>query len=170
VLGDHVRGGAEGSQIVLLVRGQLLRRYPNTMIYAWRAQGGELKKVPVGDDIREPVFRGAFAPDVSFAGFDLHDDELTDGDGWFFVLQEHLTEPRFGFDETSTEALTSWSNASWVNTGVEPGKYLKIQGNPLNTGTVIEKAVFGKNSAHMAFITLQKPMRVAIHGKQMVEI
>jgi hypothetical protein len=107
---------------------------------------------------------------VSFAGFDLHDDELTEGDVWFFVLQEHLTEPRFGFDEASTEALTSWSNASWVDTGVDPGKYLKIQGNPLNTGTMIEKAVFGKNSAHMAFITLQKPMRVAIHGKQMVEV
>src|SRR6185369_12748302 len=34
-LGRHVRGG--GDQLVLLVRGELLRRYPTTTIYAARA-------------------------------------------------------------------------------------------------------------------------------------
>lgn len=169
-LGVHVRGGSQGGQIVLLLRGQLLRRYPNTILYAWRAKGDKLKDPPAAGDIREPVFRGTFDPDVSFAGFDLRDTDLTQGDGWFFVLQEQPTEPRFGFDETSSVligSLTKWSDASWEHTQVQPGRHLLIQGNPLN-GKVLGGIVFGKNSAHLAHITLQKPMRVAIHGKHMV--
>jgi hypothetical protein len=169
-LGAHVRGGSQGGQIVLLLRGQLLRRYPNTILYAWQAKGDKLKDPPAAGDIREPVFRGTFDPDVSFAGFDLRDTDLTQGDGWFFVLQEQPTEPRFGFDETSSipvGSLSNWSDASWSHTNVQPGGHLLIQGNPLN-GRVIGGIVFGKNSAHLAHITLQKPMRVAIHGKHMV--
>jgi hypothetical protein len=41
-----------------------------------------------------------------------------------------------------------------------------ISGSPLN-GKVIGGVEFGKNSAHMAHITLQQPMRVAIHGKHL---
>ena len=171
-LGTHILGG---SQIVLLVRGQLLRRYPNTMIYAWRSDAnGELKRdpatgEPAADDILEPIFLGAFDPDVSFAGFPINDEKLKEGHGWLFILQEQPTEPRFGFDETSLTPLNGlWSDASWVDTEVPSGKYLKIEGNPLNEQER-ENAVFGKNSAHMAFITLQKPMRVAFHSKHMHE-
>ncbi len=169
-LGTHVRGSSQGGQIVLLLRGQLLRRYPNTVIYAWRSQGGKLQDPPAPGDILEPVFRGAFDPDVSLAGFDLRDTDLTEGDGWFFVLQEQPTEPRFGLDETSSvpvEELSRWADASWEHTDVPPGGYLPIQGNPLN-GKVLGGVTFGRNSAHLAHITLQKPMRVAIHGKYMV--
>ena len=170
-LGLHVRGGSQGGQTVLLLRGQLLRRYPNTIIYAWRAKDAALKDPPDPGDIREPAFRGTFDPDVGFAGFDLRDSDLTQGDGWFFVLQEQPTEPRFGFDETSStpaDTLSSWSEASWLHAQVQPGRHLLIQGNPLN-GKVMGGVDFGKNSAHLAYITLQTPMRVAIHGKHMVE-
>ena len=37
-LGGQARGGP-GGQIVLLVRGDLMRRYPNTVVLAWRAAG-----------------------------------------------------------------------------------------------------------------------------------
>ncbi len=171
-LGVHVRGTGQGGQIVLLLRGQLLRRYPNTIIYAWRAKGGKLKDPPAAGDILEPVFRGAFDPDVSFAGFDLDDTRLTEGDGWFFVLQEQPTEPRHGFDETSSipiGALNNWADASWVHTGVEPGNYLQVKVSLLNE-RVIGQIQFGKNSAHLAYVTLQKPMRVAIHGKHMLQV
>ena len=45
------------------------------------------------------VFAGVLGADIVFVGFDLTDADLTAGDGWFFVLQEQPTEPRFGFDE-----------------------------------------------------------------------
>ena len=46
----------------------------------------------------QPLFRGALQPDVTFFGFDL-DPALATGDpGWYFVIQQQPTEPRFGFD------------------------------------------------------------------------
>ncbi len=170
-LGKHVRGAGAGGQIVLLLRGQLLRRYPNTIIYAWKAKDGKLIDPPGPEDIREPVFRGQFAPDVSFAGFDLRDTDLSTGEGWFFVLQEQPTEPRFGFDETSNKnvaQLVSWSDAAWQHTGVQPGGHLVLAASPLKN-KVLGGVQFGKNSAHLAHITIQKPMRVAIKGKHMVQ-
>jgi hypothetical protein len=32
-----------------------------------------------------------------------------------------------------------------------------------------DKVKWGKNSAHQAFITLQRPVRIAIHAKQMIK-
>ena len=58
-LGRHLRGGA--GQLVLLVRGELLRRYPTTTIYAARATAaGALDPATR----LAPMFRGALAPDI----------------------------------------------------------------------------------------------------------
>ena len=167
-LGSHMKGVGTGGQIVLLLRGQLLRRYPNTVIYAWLAKNGKLKDPPAPGDIKEPVFQGSFDPDVSFAGFDLNDSNLKDGDGWFFVLQEQPTEPRFGFDESLPVPLTAWSKATWDDVKVEPGKYISIASNPLKD-KVIASVTFGKNSAHLAYILFQKPARAAIHSKYLAD-
>jgi hypothetical protein len=169
-LGDHVRGAGAGGQIVVLLRGQLIRRYPNLVIYAWRALSGKLKDPPRLMDIRMPVFAGQFDPDVSFAGFALTDAELNQGDSWFFVLQEQPTEPRFGLDETSSKTvaqLSDWSEAAWTHTTIQPGQHLRIAGNPLN-GRTVGGVTFGRNAAHLGRILLQKPVRVAIHGKHML--
>jgi hypothetical protein len=58
------------------------------------------QRVP-GGDTKHPVFSGRLAPDLSFFGFDLQPGQVrgTDGtEGWFFVLAEHPTQPRFGLD------------------------------------------------------------------------
>jgi len=177
-LGSNVRGAGQGGQIVLLVRGDLLHRYPNTLIYAWRAVtiGGQLKlKDPPDEntDLRTPAFAGQFDPDYTFVGFDLTDRQLLEGDGWFFVLQEQPTEPHFGFDEPEPgqplPALTDWSNASWGHTGVHPGRHLLIAGNPLS-GRTLKGVTFVTNAAHLAFITLQKPFRVVVHARHIVKL
>jgi len=174
-LGAGARGGP-GGQIALLVRGRLLRRYPNTVIYAWRsAADGTLRNPPAPDDLRMPAFAGVLGDDIAFVGFNLTDTELTAGAGWFFVLQEQPTEPRFGFDElgrapagASLPPLTSWSDATWEHTATAPGGYLKIADSPLADMTV-GGARFVDHSAHLAAIALQKPFRVAVHARSMVE-
>jgi len=172
-LGSNARGGA-GGQIALLVRGRLLRRYPNTVIYAWRAAAdGTLRNPPGPDDLQLPAFAGVLGPDIAFVGFDLTDGELSQGDGWFFVLQEQPTEPRFGFDELGRSgdalpALSSWSDATWEHTGTAPGGYLRITGSPL-AGTELGGVRFVAHAAHLATIALQKPFRVAVHARSMVE-
>lgn len=110
--GSHLAGGAPAakSQIVLLVRGQLLQRYPNASVFlaraAWDATG---KRGPVTtsekepDDIRRPIFRGTLAPDITFLGFQITRDvavglpaAVDNTPGWFLTLEQHATEPRFG--------------------------------------------------------------------------
>jgi hypothetical protein len=166
-LGHTTRGGP-GGQIVLLVRGQLLRRYPNTVVYAWREENGKLKDPPGPGDIHRPVFAGQFDPDITFFGFDLVETDLPQ---LFMVLQEQPTEPRFAFDEPNGQpaaAPAAWSDASWGHVAVNEGAHLKIEGNPLS-GVARGPATFVTNAAHLAHITLQKPMRVAVHAKRLVE-
>jgi hypothetical protein len=170
-LGGHARGGA-GGLLVLLVRGTLLRRYPNSVIYAWRAAGRKHKDPPTDADLRPPVFGGHFAPDITFVGFDLSFEEITQGDGWFFVIQQQPTEPRFGFDEDPPEfpaVPPTWSDATWSDADVAPGRHLTLAGSPL-TNVTRSGATFGRDAAHLAAVLLQKPMRVALHGSQLAEL
>jgi hypothetical protein len=171
-LGSTARGGA-GGQIVLLVRGRLLRRYPNTVVYAWRAKGTSLADPPGPNDQRQPVFAGLLEPDIVYVGFDLTDSDLKSGDGWFFVLQEQPTEPRFGFDQPSAtgtpQTITDWSDATWAHAGTSAGAYLHIAGNPL-VNTQHNGATFVANAAHLAAIAMQRPMRVAFNARELVNL
>ncbi|WP_280155141.1 hypothetical protein [Piscinibacter sp. XHJ-5] len=98
-------------RVALLVRGQLLRRYPNTAVYAWKKRTTPANPDPASPDhtqlmkdanghppagaVQLPVFQGAIPPDITFFGFDI--DKADVGD-WCFVLEEQMSEPRFGFD------------------------------------------------------------------------
>jgi len=107
-----------------VIRGELLKKYPNTLIYAqkahiYRDQDGKAdpKHEPIiveattealmQSDIRLPVFLAEVAPDLRFFGFDLTIEQArgaanpkTEADdwGWYFVIQELPGEPRFGMD------------------------------------------------------------------------
>ncbi|MCI0388962.1 MAG: hypothetical protein MOB07_09400 [Acidobacteria bacterium] len=171
-LGNNARGG---ETLVLLLRGELLRRYPNSVIYAVRA-------VKTGAEERHPLFRGTLKPDVTFVGFNLTETEAVgkppnDPDGWFFVIQQQPTEPRFGMDVADFEkpppSLTApkatWNDLSWrhlVNTEEELKalSHASIKTSLPDIGNV----KWGKNSAHQAYITLQRPVRIAIHARDMI--
>ncbi|WP_255192123.1 hypothetical protein [Natronobeatus ordinarius] len=91
-LGSNDLEGDEQPTAVLLVRGELLRRYPNTMIYAAKATEDatgaidDSDRIPAlpnlyenveeGDalddeNVRFPEFSGSLGDDVTFFGFDL---------------------------------------------------------------------------------------------------
>lgn len=121
------QAGGESS-LVLLLRGDLLRRYPHTLVVAVKAESKTQPSRAEGD-IKRPIFAGRFDPDVSFFGFDLTDDDLGDGEGWFFALMEPMTEPRFGLDETDTASSPSpsgWQDVGWGDTGVAAGGLLSV--------------------------------------------
>jgi hypothetical protein len=79
-------GGAQvaDERFVLLVRSELLLRYPDAIIYA--SKDGQTS---------DPIFTGGFQPDVRYFGFDIGVNEI---DGWSIVIQEHPSAPRFGVD------------------------------------------------------------------------
>jgi len=89
-LGSHNKRDAQGdlTQIVLVVRGDLLKRYPNTIIYAqqatWSSDPRRMNRLALSDETGEryladetdprfrfPLYRAFVAPDIYFIGFDL---------------------------------------------------------------------------------------------------
>lgn len=188
-------GGDSGdaSQLVLLVRGEVFRRYPNTIVYATKAIEGtedddpprvpDLPDPSAGDgDIAEPLFRGRLEDDVAFFGFDLtvEDVEDPDGEGWFFVLEEPPSEPSFGIDKADPDAPPvaaddwEWSDLTWDNIDEldDPHpSYLTVAEKP--AGSTIpddtgSEPAWSRNAAHMGTITWQQPFRVAIHADDML--
>jgi hypothetical protein len=154
---------SDGEQFVMLLRSDLLRRYPTTVIYATRARvstDGVRTLSPDPADEVYPSFRGSMSPDVSFFGFDLSIHQVRGHDpgpgrhrspGYFIVIQEQPTEPRFGYDEG-----TPFS-----------GTHVRVSDGP-PPGTTLNGLTWGHNAAHMAGIVRQQPVRVAIHASQFV--
>ena len=152
-LGDNRAPGVKTSQVVLLLRSVLFRRYPNAVVYAVPGErvGTGRRPGPMAQEIH-PLFRGSLQPDVNFFGFDL-DAALATGDpGWYFVIQQQPTEPRFGFD-----VEVQFGSATHVPLAKLP------LGHVLPPGTN-----WAFNSAHMAQATRQQPVRVAIHASELI--
>jgi hypothetical protein len=151
--------------LVLLLRGDLLRRYPNTVVVAMKALG---EHQPDHDHVVQPVFAGQFDPDVSFFGFPLVDTDLEQGEGWFFALMEPVTEPRFGLDETKGGAsgggaATAADALAWPDTGVPAGGHL---------GTAVFGALHlnpvAARADDVAATLFQQPFALYVHAKHLV--
>jgi len=152
-LTENKPANSPGKQVVLLVRSILFRRYPSAVVYAVPAVpvGNGRKPGPIEQEIH-PLFRGSLQPDVTFFGFDLDAEVATGDPGWYFVIQQQPTEPRFGFD-----VEIEFGAAPHVPLAAPPA------GHALPAGTT-----WGFNSAHMAQITRQQPVRVAIHASELI--
>ena len=151
--------------LVLLVRGQLLKRYPNTIVVAVPAVGPH---TPSSDPraIVVPALAGQFDPDVSFFGFSLELATVLADPGWFFALMEPPTEPRFGLDETATTpAPATWDKVAWPNlTGAEPGKYL--------TTTMLQALSATpdpRQADQVAAALFQRPFKLVVLAKYLVK-
>jgi hypothetical protein len=173
------------SNLVLLVRGDLLRRYPNCVIYACNAvrDGG---KRTLGQEERYPLFRGVLSPDLTFLGFALSRGEARGSggaEGWYFVFQEAPSEARFGLEPEpkppaayQVPAVDRWSGLSWANFGPTPDdlgrlRFLSAAAQPSSVTIADEpdkSNKWGTDSAQIAFITLRRPTRIAIHAETML--
>ncbi len=154
------------SNLVLLIRGELLRRYPNTVVLAIPASG---PGSPSSDEtmVKRAIFAGFFDPDVAFFGFDLTDDELRLGDGWFFALQEQITEPRFGLDEARTAGgLTAWRQAAWPDTGIAAATPFTID-DLAQFAVTNGLAPVPADGATVAEALFQNPVQVLVHARHL---
>ncbi len=124
---------------MLVIRGELLKKYPNTIIYAQRAhiyrdRNGVADpthppiivepetEAEMKAEIRFPIFRAEIDPDYRFFGFELTIEEArgaanpqlpTDDWGWYFVIQEVPGEPRFGMDVRFSPDDDSTTPITW---------------------------------------------------------
>jgi hypothetical protein len=103
-LGTHQPAGKVAEKMVVLVRGDLLQKYPHTEIFLQKA--GDANGA-----ILYPLFSARIEPDLCFIGFDLTPaDALGSGGdpGWLFVLKERAGEVHFGLDLEASTADPSW--------------------------------------------------------------
>ncbi len=189
LLGTHNNRDVTGKseQTVLLMRGELLKRYPNTVIFAQKAIAGSNVDEPVIDldltaeeyatQVKFPLYRAELPPDVKLFGFDLTieqargtelSDGFTDHLGWFFIIQEVPGEPRFGMDihfDPGTDGL-SWDDLAWDRL---PPDTKFIKRSVLPNINVTDKNKWGADSANMAYVLFQKPSMVAVHAQEMLK-
>lgn len=147
-LGDNHVGGPE---LVLLIKGELFKKYPNTLVYAQKAKfdpNGKNKPRLLSDyegedNVMWPIITGKLEPDVYFFGFELTEEEAngnrTNNPGWFFVLRERPGQISFGLDDLDDENSTSdpllnWNQVTWEhitgNDNTQP-KHLRIHGKSI---------------------------------------
>jgi hypothetical protein len=144
-LGDHNNrippGQPPQPMAVLIIRGELLKKYPNTVIFAqhakmenglrtpdWLTAAEEAK--PPRDKTRSPLYSANPVDDIFFFGFDLTIDEVKGNEtdpGWYFVLQERPGEARFGLELTRNgKDIHVFDELTWNDAlpGIKPGQFL----------------------------------------------
>ena len=141
-LGSHAVVNPDGGYLVLVVRGQLMMKYPNTMVYAQKAEydpTDATKERLLPNEISDtntkfPAFSARLEPDVYLFGFDLgleeakgeraKPNETTNGmnPGWYFVFKERPGQLKFGLDDfvddlgtpgMPTQNADTWNDLSW---------------------------------------------------------
>jgi hypothetical protein len=165
-LGSHIANGTGGTQFVLLIRATIFHRYPNAMVYAARAQWKSGVRI-LTDTVQYPIFRGDIGADVTFFGFNISDpqgdpDPAKNDPGWYFVIAEHITEPRMGLEpDKSTTPTGLWNDLSWPEVSLR-GSYIDVTKAPPKPAN--ESVAWSENSAALGFILMRRPVRVALHA------
>jgi hypothetical protein len=161
-----------GEQIVLLLRGTLLRRYPDIVIYA--TTGTRSAPGATASELGQPMFFGQLRPDISLVGFPLTPAELAAAE-WWFVLEQQLTAPRFGFDlgDPPSPAAQTWTDATWSMFDIDPGEHIRLNVGSTPT-TIATKRIpaggrgFGSTADQIAISLLQRPIRVSLHKDRLL--
>ena len=159
-LGSHTT--AE-DQLVLVVRGALLQRFPTAAVYLSRTGAGGAEEQLL------PAFSGRIGSDCVFIGFPLTADAALDG--WSVVVQEAMGHARFGVDEPppdgTTAPLTSWQDLDGAHPHLAGRAHVPVAGalagvrRPLAQGAPAT-AVWGLDAAQQAAIVQQPAFRVRI--------
>jgi hypothetical protein len=174
----------QGANLVLVIKGDLIRRYPSTIIYALRimpkgnywAKAYPNNNPPMTDDqLIDPIFRAQVGSDVLCVGFPFSlakvHGPMRDGE-YYFILQENQDLPRFGLDVAGSKRIVEsgcqipqidLNDLKWSDVALDGAGYITNFDQPPLAST-------GKptTSATIAYKTYQQPIRVAIHASELL--
>ncbi len=175
------------NQLILVVRGELLQKFPGTQIYAQKAKvdSEDTTNNPPNKIINPdttplmPDFKAKIGTDVTLIAFDLTEEQAlgtgAGGDdlGYFFVFQERMGEMRFGLDAPSIEdnpsnPIENWNNLYWGDLALT---HLISAVNIPSTQIIIHEnkiPEWGRSSSDMANITNQKPVMYSVHATELL--
>jgi hypothetical protein len=180
-------GGIPGdvaSPLVLVVKGDLVRRYPGMLVTAAKTKkSGSIRTLDPATEI-QPDFMARLEPDVLLVGFEtLSADDVWSLGGdedtaWWFFFAEHFTEPRFGLDQPTAGDLATfadWNDASWGNAVLDAAGRLGADSfniPPLpksKPGTAPgPKYDWHGSSSSIAWILLRYPFRRGMRGTDLL--
>jgi hypothetical protein len=164
---------------------------------AWAQKQKDTQKLYVrreadGGQVKTPLFAARLTPDIAVFGFELEEEVArgsTDPDahpGYFFVLEQPPGSTRFGLDAArpkgAGKAPAAWTNLSWshlVEEGAPLPAFIDVNGPswlvsagalPSNSDSrgAAGKDSWGEDSAAMARITFQRPVRMLVHADSML--
>ncbi|WP_134741609.1 hypothetical protein [Nocardioides sp. 503] len=180
-LGDRLL--LDESLAVLLVRGDVVRRYPSMIVTAVPSDPPDDRgrfRPSATQPVRLPLFVISVDAQTNAYAFDVPEAELlapasTQAPGWFFVFAENSFRVRFGFDVATDPpaVLDSWNQAVWPpGDGGGTGPFV-----PVVRGHAVGGVPFGppappsadgaswdRDAADIARISLQRPFRVAMQA------
>jgi hypothetical protein len=178
--------------LVLIVRAELLRRYPNTIVYAVQAQWNQdgSRSVPKdGAVIMQPEFQGSLGIGAGFWGFTLTKADALGADspsagpaGWYFALQEHTSEPRFGLEPAGSTFATSpisWQTLAWSDLVTDANAlaqltYIDVGATLPDTSHIggpahwHDSATQTARASDFAYATYREPVRLLVHASKMI--
>jgi hypothetical protein len=157
------RVGQAASLLFFALRGDLLRKYPNTVVFmqpAVRDPNG----VRTPDDskpLKMPVASARLEQDIFFLGFDVAKDDAKGNPqnaGWYVGLQERPGDIHFGLDRKPANG--SPTDPNWDNAGTLPGQCIDLETpKPLFAGL--------QHAADVAKLFYQRPFMLMIHAGKM---
>ncbi|MFI5972885.1 hypothetical protein [Streptomyces sp. NPDC051452] len=161
-LGSRLRSDSEGN-LALLVRGELLRRFPGTALLAVRGENGKLP-AEFGGVPATPLALDESTVLYLFAGID---EQRARAEDWFFVFREPMRGTQFGFDTgDQPDRMKTWADLTWSGVTVDAANCVRLAPPP-DTPRELAPAdppVWGRDAADMGRIAFQQPFQLAFRA------
>jgi hypothetical protein len=158
------------NMIVLLVRGEVLRRYPRTIVYAAPGRiDGTTLTLDTSVQWTAPQFLLRLSSTTTAFAYPLRETDVRGIPGYYFVFSEPVTGPRFNFDETSSGPPQFWTDLAWDQ--VPQSRGFAIAGldvAPPAQETGPNSPQWNKDAADMGRISFARPYRVGFHADQLL--
>ncbi|HEX6667590.1 MAG TPA: hypothetical protein VF081_13460 [Solirubrobacterales bacterium] len=181
-LGSH--DGTNGkSLLVLLVRAEVLRRFPGTTVLAAKAEEDLLPDEGKGE-WKQPKFLLPVDDQTALFGFEL-DPSKAAPEKWLFVLREPMRGTQFGFDTRELE-LKGWADLNWDRAPVDERRFVvprKVGSKPPTPKNVAnpdpadidptrdkpDPGAWGVDAADIARIAFNRPFQLAVTAEAMLK-
>lgn len=193
LLGRNVTGVTRDALTVILLRGDVVRRYPEVHVYLTGGIWQDHDVIPGAAKVREPLLQGMLDRRTVFYGFPVSAQDMRgkrkkrvgmprepEDAGWFVTIEEPSHGPRFGLDAPADDGsdlrspATNWHALSWGHLVQRDSTLADISfavaSTPLPSRTAATHGglTWGHNAAHMAAITWQRPFRLYIHADRLL--
>lgn len=120
-LGKNVLGSTATNTITILVKAELFRKYPDTVVFLQRAidtNNGPGMPINVGSnpntvnqvDVKFPLKQVRAKNNIVSFTFSLDLEDALAGAGWFIVFQERPSGLTFGFELTRPGSTYTWNH------------------------------------------------------------